>query len=131
METVRNLVYGPQWEERSLRMAQRKQPVIPNPWVDPRLGEADPKTTVDQDGRLDALKKALAERALNAAMRYPLATGQVDGHANSRNGSSRTRFLRLLLSPARARLTAIGGWRCQLGLPGRDDRLSSASWRCR
>ena len=63
-------------------MARRKQPVIADALLDQLLGGADPKTAFAKDGLLDELKKALAERALNAEMDQYLAGG--DG--NSRNG---------------------------------------------
>lgn len=63
-------------------MARRKQPVIADALLDQLLGGADPKTAFAKDGLLDELKKALAERALNAEMDQHLAGG--DG--NSRNG---------------------------------------------
>jgi hypothetical protein len=40
------------------------------------LGGADPKTAFDPNGLLDDLKKALAERALNAEMDHHLANGE-------------------------------------------------------
>ena len=63
-------------------MARRKQPVIPDAILDQLLGGADPKTAFVKDGLLDELKKALAERALNAEMDQHLASGE----GNSRNG---------------------------------------------
>ena len=47
-------------------MARRKEPKIPDAILDQLLGGADPKTAFDPNGLLDDLKKALAERALNA-----------------------------------------------------------------
>ena len=64
-------------------MARRKQPVIADALLDQLLGGADPKTAF-ADGLLDELKKALAERALNAEMDQHLDRGRTDG--NSRNG---------------------------------------------
>ena len=49
-------------------MARRKAPHIPDALLDQLLAGADPKTAFEADGLLDALKKALAERALNAEM---------------------------------------------------------------
>jgi putative transposase len=63
-------------------MARRKQPVIADALLDQLLGGADPKTAFAKDGLLDELKKALAERALNAEMDQHLAGGE----GNSRNG---------------------------------------------
>ena len=47
-------------------MPRRKQPHIPDAILDQLLAGADPKTAFDPNGLLDGLKKALAERALNA-----------------------------------------------------------------
>ena len=64
-------------------MARRKDPKIPNAILDQLLGGADPKTAFDPNGLLDDLKKALAERALNAEIDHHLANGEA---GNSRNG---------------------------------------------
>jgi hypothetical protein len=49
-------------------MARRKASRIPDALLDQLLAGADPKTAFDANGLLDDLKKALAERALNAEM---------------------------------------------------------------
>ena len=49
-------------------MPRRKEPHIPDAILDQLLAGADPKTAFDPNGLLDGLKKALAERALNAEM---------------------------------------------------------------
>jgi putative transposase len=67
-------------------MARRKTPRIPDALLDQLLGGADPKTAFDADGLLDDLKKALAERALNAEMDHHLSS---DADGNSRNGYGR------------------------------------------
>jgi putative transposase len=67
-------------------MPRRKQPAIPDALLDQLLGGADPKTAFDPNGMLDALKKALAERMLNAEMDQHLSGEAADGRANSRNG---------------------------------------------
>src|SRR5215210_8015630 len=64
-------------------MPRRKEPRIPDAILDQLLAGADPKTAFDPNGLLDDLKKALAERALNAEMDHHLA-GEETG--NSRNG---------------------------------------------
>src|SRR5919205_2338019 len=64
-------------------MPRRKEPRIPDAILDRLLAGADPKAAFDPGGLLDGLKKALAERALNAEMDHHL-TG-ADG-TNSRNG---------------------------------------------
>src|SRR5215204_6041746 len=67
-------------------MARRKTPRIPDALLDQLLGGADPKTAFDANGLLDDLKKALAERALNAEMDHHLSS---DAAGNSRNGYGR------------------------------------------
>ena len=64
-------------------MARRKEPKIPDAILDQLLAGADPKTAFDPNGLLDELKKALAERALNAEMDHHLGNGET---GNSRNG---------------------------------------------
>src|SRR5215204_2233137 len=73
-------------------MPRRKEPRIPDAILDQLLAgadpkTADPKTAFDPNGRLDDLKKALAERALNAEMDHHLA-GE-GGAGNARNGYGR------------------------------------------
>lgn len=53
-------------------MARRKEPSIPDAILDQLLAGADAKTAFDPGGLLDGLKKALAERALNAEMDHHL-----------------------------------------------------------
>jgi putative transposase len=64
-------------------MPRRREPRIPDAVLDQLLAGADPKTAFDPNGLLDDLKKALAERALNAEMDHHLAG---DENGNSRNG---------------------------------------------
>ena len=54
-------------------MPRRKEPRIPDAILDQLLAGADPRTAFDPNGLLDGLKKALAERALNAEMDHHLA----------------------------------------------------------
>ncbi|MGG5891176.1 IS256 family transposase, partial [Falsiroseomonas sp. HC035] len=54
-------------------MARRRTPRIPDEMLDQLLSGADASTAFDQGGLLDQLKKALAERALNAEMDHHLA----------------------------------------------------------
>ena len=56
---------------------------IPDALLDQLLAGADPKAVFDANGPLDDLKKALAERALNAEMDHHLVP---DEAGNSRNG---------------------------------------------
>src|SRR5437588_3106180 len=53
-------------------MPRRKEPRIPDALLDQLLAGADAKTAFDPDGLLDDLKKALAERVLNAEMDHHL-----------------------------------------------------------
>ena len=64
-------------------MPRRKEPRIPAAVLDQLLAGADPKTVFDPNGLLDDLKKALAERVLNAEIDHHLA-GEEQG--NRRNG---------------------------------------------
>ena len=73
-------------------MARRKQPAISDELLDQLLAGADPKTAFAKDGLLDELKKAFAERALNAEIDHHLNNGEEDGRPNSRNGYGRNRF---------------------------------------
>lgn len=65
-------------------MSRRKDPIIPDAILDQLLAGADAKSAFDSNGLLDQLKRALAERALNAEMDHHL-TGE-GGAGNSRNG---------------------------------------------
>ena len=65
-------------------MARRKEPVIPDAILDQLSAGADAKSAFDGNGLLDQLKKALAERALNAEMDHHLAGD--GGVGNTRNG---------------------------------------------
>src|SRR5436190_2067570 len=64
-------------------MSRRKEPRIPDAVLDQLLAGADPKTVVDPNGLIDDLKKALAERVLNAEMDHHLAGEEP---SNRRNG---------------------------------------------
>lgn len=74
-------------------MARRKQPSIPDALLDQLLAGADPKSAFAKDGLFDELKKALAERALNAEIDHHLESGEPDGRPNSRNGYGRKTVL--------------------------------------
>ena len=64
-------------------MPRRKEPLIPDAVLDQLLAGADPKTAFDPNGLIDDLKKALAERVLNAEMDHHLAGEEP---SNRRNG---------------------------------------------
>jgi putative transposase len=72
-------------------MARRKEPIIPNSILDQLLAGSDAKTAFESNGLLDQLKKALAERALNAEMDHHLSGEGTAG--NSRNGYGRKTVL--------------------------------------
>ena len=67
-------------------MPRRKPPVIADALLDQLLAGADAKTAFEADGLLGQLKKALAERVLNAEMDHHLVNGEP---GNSRNGYGR------------------------------------------
>ena len=56
--------------------------------LDQLLAGRDPKSVLDSGGLIGDLKKALAERMLNAEMDVHLAQETEAGEANHRNGSS-------------------------------------------
>ena len=64
-------------------MPRRKEPRIPDAVLDQLLAGADPKTVFDPNGLIDDLKKALAERVLNAEMDHHLSGEEP---SNRRNG---------------------------------------------
>jgi putative transposase len=72
-------------------MARRKAPHIADELLDRLLSGTDAATALQQGGLLDELKKALAERALNAEMDHHL--GGEAGAGNSRNGYGRKTVL--------------------------------------
>src|SRR5918992_6076272 len=72
-------------------MARRKDPRIPDHLLDQLLAGAEAKSAFAKDGLLDELKKALAERALNAEMDHHL--DQESEAGNTRNGYGRKRVL--------------------------------------
>ena len=72
-------------------MPRRKTPAIPDALLDQLLAGADPRSALESDGLIDSLKKALAERALNAEMDHHLA-GE-GGADNRRNGYGRKTVL--------------------------------------
>jgi putative transposase len=113
-------------------MARRKQPAIPDQLLDQLLAGADPKTAFDKDGLLDALKKALAERALNAELDHHLDDGAEDGRTNSRNGYGKKTVLtdtsRLEIEVPRDRLSTFDPQliaKYQRRVPGFDAKIIS------
>jgi putative transposase len=110
-------------------MARRKAPHIPDELLYQLLAGADPKTAFDADGLLDDLKKALAERALNAEMDHHLASEET---GNSRNGYGRKRVTtetgRIELEVPRDRQSTFDPQliaKYQRRFPGFDDKIVS------
>ena len=110
-------------------MARRKEPKIPDAILDQLLGGADPKTAFNPNGLLDDLKKALAERALNAEMDHHLTNGEA---GNSRNGYGRkmvtTETSRIELEIPRDRQSTFDPQliaKYQRRFPGFDDKIIS------
>lgn len=113
-------------------MPARKKPVLPDELVDQLMAGRDPSTVFDKDGLLDELKRAIAERALNAEMDHHLATEAAEGGSNSRNGYGRKTVLtdtgKLGISVPRDRLSTfdpqlIAKYRRRL--PGFDEKIVS------
>jgi len=111
-------------------MPRRKEPRIPDAILDQLLAGADPKTAFDPNGLLDGLKKALAERALNAEMDHHL-TGE-GGAGNSRNGYGRKSVItdtgRIELEVPRDRQASFDPQliaKYQRRFPGFDDKIVS------
>jgi putative transposase len=110
-------------------MPRRKEPRIPDTVLDQLLAGADPRTALEPNGLLDDLKKALAERVLNAEMDHHLA-GEEPG--NRRNGYGRKRVLtdtgRIELAVPRDRQASCDPQliaRYQRRFPGFDDKIVS------
>jgi putative transposase len=111
-------------------MARRKEPRIPDAILDQLLAGSDARTAFDQGGLLDELKKAFAERALNAEMDHHLA-GE-GGEGNSRNGYGRKSVVtdtgRLALEVPRDRQASFDPQliaKYQRRFPGFDDKIIS------
>ena len=111
-------------------MPRRKEPKIPDAILDQLLAGADPKSAFEPDGLLDDLKKALAERTLNAEMDHHLA-GKA-GTGNSRNGYGRKTVVtdtgKIELPVPRDRRSSFDPQliaKYQRGFPGFDDKIIS------
>jgi putative transposase len=113
-------------------MARRKPPIIPDDLLDQLLAGRDPQAALGRDGLVDELKRALAERALNAEMDHHLNGEAAEGRPNSRNGYGHKTLLtdsgKLPISVPRDRLSSfdpqlIAKYRRRL--PGFDDKLVS------
>jgi len=113
-------------------MPRRKQPSIPDELLDQLLGGSDPRAALADGGLLDGLKKALAERVLNAELDHHLETGEPDGRANGRNGYGSKTVLtgtgKLDLQIPRDRLATFDPQliaKYQRRFPGFDERIVS------
>ena len=113
-------------------MPRRKQPAIPDELLDQFLAGSDPRAALADGGLLDGLKKALAERVLNAELDHHLDGGEPDGRVNGRNGYGGKTVLtgtgRLALQGPRDRLATFDPQliaKYQRRFPGFDDRIVS------
>ena len=113
-------------------MSRRKQPTIPDELLDQLLGGADPRAALAGGSLLDGLKKALAERVLNAELDHHLDGGEPDGRPNGRNGYGKKTVLtgtgRLELQMPRDRLASFDPVliaKYQRRLPGFDEKIVS------
>jgi putative transposase len=113
-------------------MPRRKQPSIPDELLDQLLSGSDPRAALAEGGLLDGLKKALAERALNAELDHHLDGGEPDGRANGRNGYGAKSVLtgtgKLALQVPRDRLATFDPQliaKYQRRFPGFDDKIVS------
>jgi putative transposase len=111
-------------------MSRRKEPAIPNELLDQLLAGGDAGAALAQGGLLDALKKALTERALNAEMDHHVA-GE-EGAGNSRNGYGRKTIMtdtgKLAIDVPRDRQASFDPQliaKYQRRFPGFDDKIVS------
>ncbi|MGL5116770.1 MAG: IS256 family transposase [Beijerinckiaceae bacterium] len=111
-------------------MSRRKEPSISNDLLDQLLAGGAASAAFDQGGLLDALKKALTERALNAEMDHHLA-GE-EGVGNTRNGYGRKTVMtdtgKLAIDVPRDRQSRFEPQliaRYQRRFPGFDDKIVS------
>jgi len=111
-------------------MSRRKEPSIPNELLDQLLAGGAASTAFEQGGLVDALKKALTERALNAEMDHHLAGD--NGAGNTRNGYGRKTVLtgtgQLAIDVPRDRQSSFDPQliaKYQRRFPGFDDKIVS------
>ena len=69
------------------------KPKIPRELLDQLLDGSDPQKVFESDGLIDELKKALAERILDAEMDVHLAGEEEQAAGNHRNGHSKKTVL--------------------------------------
>lgn len=113
-------------------MPRRKLPAIPDELLDQLLAGSDPRAALADGGLLEGLKKALAERVLNAELDHHLEAGEPDGRPNGRNGYGAKTVLtgtgRLDLQIPRDRLATFDPQliaKYQRRFPGFDDKIVS------
>ncbi len=113
-------------------MPRRKEPRISDALLDQLLAGSDAKAAFDANGLLDELKKALAERALNAEMDHHLDGEAAEGRSNSRNGYGQKAVLtdtgRIQLEIPRDRLASFEPQliaKYQRRFPGFDEKIVS------
>ena len=113
-------------------MPRRKEPRISDALLDQLLAGSDAKAAFDANGLLDELKKALAERALNAEMDHHLDGEAAEGRSNSRNGYGQKTVLtdtgRMQLEIPRDRLASFAPQliaKYQRRFPGFDEKIVS------
>jgi putative transposase len=113
-------------------MPRRQQPSIPGELLDQLLAGSDPRAALADGGLLDGLKKALAERVLNAEFDHHLDGGEPDGRPNGRNGYGAKTVLtgtgKLALQIPRDRLATFDPQliaKYQRRFPGFDERIVS------
>jgi putative transposase len=113
-------------------MPRRKSPSIPDEVLDQLLGGSDPRAALADGGLLDGLKKALAERALNAELDHHLEGGEPDGRPNGRTGYGAKTVLtgtgKLDLQVPRDRLSTFDPQliaKYQRRFPGFDEKIVS------
>ena len=111
-------------------MPRREEAKMPDAALDRLPAGADPGAALDPGGLLDELKKAFAERALNAEMDHHLA-GE-GGAGNSRNGYGKKTVLtdtgRMELEVPRDRLSTFDPQliaKYQRRFPGFDEKIVS------
>lgn len=109
-------------------MALRKEPAMPDRLLDELLDGRNAASSFNDPGLFDALKKALAERALKAEMDHHLETEAPEG--TSRNGYGRKTVLTdsgsIELSIPRDRLSSFDPQliaKYQRRLPGFDEKI--------
>ncbi len=74
-------------------MANKRKPVVPDELLDQLLNGSDALDAFQSGDLVQDLKKALAERILNAELDHHLDDDDEQGQGNHRNGHSKKRVL--------------------------------------